>query len=247
MVRFIVSLPFKRTNAVEELLVRCCLPRVRQHCRRRGWSLLALCIADEVDPDFHNARPDTLHLCRLELDRCLRLSAGPVILAFLDRTTSLVGTLPPSSIPEAEFLKWSDYVAATSQPTTQATPTHVASSAMPEHPGTHLLQRWYRQVRPTASGGLSGDFYLITPPDLAPPVDSIFAPEGKGRLTIRKRTQEAARELELLGIFLASNALPALYPSKVDALVQTMHVSPSTVFLPLSLARSLLLLLLLTH
>ena len=48
--RLIINVPFKRTAAVEELLVRCCLPRAREHCRRRGWSFLAISIGDEVHP-----------------------------------------------------------------------------------------------------------------------------------------------------------------------------------------------------
>jgi hypothetical protein len=83
--RLILCLPFKRNAAAEELLLRCCLPRAREHCRRCGWTLLAVSINDEVDPDLMNARPDTLLLCRLELDRCHRLSAGPSMLVLLDR------------------------------------------------------------------------------------------------------------------------------------------------------------------
>ena len=84
-VRLIMCLPFRRSAAAEELLLRCCLPRVRDYCRQRGWTLLPLGISDETDPDLLNARPDTMYLCRRELDRCHRLSAGPSMLTLLDR------------------------------------------------------------------------------------------------------------------------------------------------------------------
>lgn len=84
-VRLIMCLPFKRSAAAEELLLRCCLPRVREHCRQRGWTLLPLGISDETDPDLLNTRPDTMYLCRRELDRCHWLSAGPSMLLLLDR------------------------------------------------------------------------------------------------------------------------------------------------------------------
>lgn len=214
--RLIISLPFTRTAAVEELLVRCCLPRAREYCRQHGWSLLALCIADEVDPDLHNARPDTLRLCCLELDRCLRLSGGPGMLCVLDRTTQLVGPLPPASLPAAEYDKFLDYFHKITFTSTHTSPT---PAALDGQPGTHLLRRWYRQTRNTASGKPDGDYSLVTPPELALPQDSIFAPDASAHHVPQcHRTKLASQELAHLGALLSSAALPALYPAKISPL-----------------------------
>lgn len=217
--RLIISLPFKRTAAVEELLARCCLPRAREYCRQRGWSFLALCIADEVDPDLHNTRPDTLRLCQLEFDRCLRLSGGPSMLVLLDRSTQLVGPLPPTSLLAAEYRKFLDYFYHSTN-LGAATSSVSAPSPANEHPGTRLLRRWYRQTVRTASGKLEGDYSLVTPPDLALPQDSIFAPgeASDNHLPQRQRTQLASHELADLSVLLSRAALPALFPAKPSPL-----------------------------
>ena len=203
--------------------MRCCLPRAREHCRRRGWSLLAISISDEVDPDKQNARPDTLPTCFQELRRCLSVSAGPAMLTLLDRSTGLVGPLPPSSLPAVEYSKLLEYFhsASSNAPSMQALGSEAPAAAVPEHggqleqAGLRLLRRWYRQTRHTSTGKPDGDYVLLTPPDLARPEDSIFAPEASAqRLSQQQRTQYAAHELALLGSALAHAALAALYPAK---------------------------------
>jgi hypothetical protein len=189
MGRLLITLPFRRTAVMEELLVRCCLPRVREHCRQHGWSLLAICISDELDPDLHNTRTDTLPLCRVELDRCIRLSGGPSMLALLDRTTSLVGTLPPDSIPAAEYDKLLTYfhqapslaVRASGVAPTSVEEERAQRSKVPS--AVALMRRWYRpapQSRTQGTAGVKteGDYCLATPADLLHQDVSVFSPQA---------------------------------------------------------------------
>jgi hypothetical protein len=157
-------------------------------------------------------------LCMKELRRCLEVSAGPAMLVSLDRSTSLVRPLPPCSLPAVEYSKLLDYFHSASGHGPSASPPHseASASAVPdEQAGLRLLRRWYRQTRYTSTGKPDGDYVLLSPPDLASPEDSIFAPEATTqRLSQRQRTQYAAHELALLGSALAHAALAALYPAK---------------------------------
>jgi hypothetical protein len=108
------------------------------------------------------------------------------MLVLLDRSTKLAATLPPSSLPAEEVNKFVEYfhhAASSTQPPPPPPPTptySVPPSAAHEHPGTHFLRRWYRQTRQTPSGKSDGDYLLISPPDLAPSTESVFAAEAHG-------------------------------------------------------------------
>jgi hypothetical protein len=141
------------------------------------------------------------------------------MLVSLDRSTSLVRPLPPSSLPAVEYSKLLDYFHSASRhggPSASPPHSEAPASAVPdEQAGLRLLRRWYRQTRYTSTGKADGDYVLLTPPDLASPEDSIFAPEATTQcLSQRQRTQYAAHEIALLGSALAHAALAALYPAK---------------------------------
>ena len=215
-VRLITSLPFKRTAAFEELLVRCCLPRVREHCRARGWSLLAISITDEADPELANSGADTISLCLLELDRCLRLSGGPAVLAILDRSLILEKPLPPPSLTAAEYTKLLDYF------------QDKGDSDVSLQQGGALLRKWYRQPtlagQRTPSGTKNGawkeDYRLVTPADYLDARNSVFSPMAAGHgLSRQDRRRAAGAELARLGSVLSSAALLALASVHANAAI----------------------------
>ena len=123
------------------------------------------------------------------------------MLVLLDRSTNLVGPTPPASLPSSEYQKFLDYfhaAAASSGSTTapagaqaphslrESAPAPSQAAAPPGAPeeqlGLRLLRRWYRQSRHSASGGPDGEFELVTPPDLASAVESVFSPEATVRV-----------------------------------------------------------------
>jgi len=130
----------------------------------------------------------------------------------------LIGALPPSSLPAAEYSKFLEYFHRSASVHARGSPL-VSVSGSPfseaarEHPASRLLKRWFRQTKHAPSGRSEGDYNLVTPPELTDTRDSVFSPEAAAnRLSRRQQMAAIARELRQLGLALATAALPALFP-----------------------------------
>ena len=88
-IRFVFVWPFRRLEALVQLIRLCCFPLIREECMRHGWRLIIVDPYSEIDPS-QDPRPDTLIVCQQELQRCVLTSGGPAVVCLLDHSRQIL-------------------------------------------------------------------------------------------------------------------------------------------------------------